>query len=173
MTPTSPSNDEGAERWRPIDDWPAYEVSSRGRVHDTRTRRELRPFRASSTRPPLYVTLVDGSYHQMVRVDALVLHAFVGPPPSPDMQAHHRNGLHKDCTVGNLSWRRGRSIPRITTPVPITRVTAGALQEAYRAHMVNGGRPPPDWLMQMSTTMNLSVDKVVLVGRRRAVVLSS
>ena len=51
------------------------------------------------------ILCVDGE-RIYVRVNRLILTAFVGPPPEPNMEAAHENGDKCDNTVGNLRWAK-------------------------------------------------------------------
>ncbi|MEW6044989.1 MAG: DUF5131 family protein [Bacillota bacterium] len=99
------------EEWRAVLGYEGfYEVSDHGRVRrvggGTKGRRTpegiLRP---RATRGGYYsVCLSLGAQVRQVRINRLVLEAFVGPPPSPDAEARHRNGDRTDNRIENLCW---------------------------------------------------------------------
>lgn len=93
--PTKPG-----ERARPIDGWPGYWVTDRGRIWSTKTRRFLRP---GVTQGYRHVTLSRGGRRQTFRVHALVAAAFLGPRP-PGMEINHRDGDKANNAVGNLEY---------------------------------------------------------------------
>lgn len=91
------------EKWKPAPGWEGiYKVSSLGRVVRVSTDRFLRPF---ERRGYPRVHLRDGERDQFVDVHLLVCRAFHGEPPSPEMQAAHRNGVRTDCRSANLQWK--------------------------------------------------------------------
>lgn len=100
-----------AEEWRPAPGWPAYEVSTRGRVRSVD--RQLTDGRAAGgklLKPSKdkdgyrYVTLASGPGRWRVHVGRLVLFAFAGWPDDPAMEACHGNGRRWDNRLANLRW---------------------------------------------------------------------
>ena len=104
------------EQWRPIIDYEGfYEVSDAGRV---RSVPRLVKIRGDKTRPlpgrVLRQPVAPGGYLQVSlsacnqvrvrQVHLLVLTAFVGPRPTPKLQACHRNGNPADNRLSNLRW---------------------------------------------------------------------
>jgi hypothetical protein len=93
------------ENWVPIEEFPHYEVSDRGRVRNTRTHKVLALFRK---RDRLYAFLVVRQNGTSARsVDRLVALAFVGCPIYPSRVQYspeHIDGdtLNNDAT--NLCW---------------------------------------------------------------------
>lgn len=100
------------EEWRPIRDWPDYEVSSRGRVRRCTTGngavlgRVLR-LRVTAT-GYLSVTLSRDGQPGTVKVHRLVLSAFIGTPPTVRHHANHKNFDRKDNRRENLEWVTAR-----------------------------------------------------------------
>ena len=108
------------ERWLPIPDWPAYEVSDHGRVRsyikvkpspgnrrhgfdrvvcDT-PQRILKP--RMNTRYP-YVILKHTGTNWTVHLHTLVLTAFIGPRPD-DLVCCHNDGDATNNHLDNLRW---------------------------------------------------------------------
>lgn len=98
------------ERWRSVPGYPAYQVSSSGRVRSLGTAKRpeggvLRcsPSRATGYR---YATLYRGekgrTAGKKVKVAVLVLTAFVGPGRGLD--ARHLDDVKTNDTLRNLSW---------------------------------------------------------------------
>lgn len=101
-----------SEEWRPVRDYPAYEVSNLGRV------RSMKPkggFGRRPESPRLMVLKVcttgyrevglrnqDGRRYMLVH--SLVLEAFVGPRPH-GMQCAHEDGNRENNVLENLSWK--------------------------------------------------------------------
>lgn len=101
------------EEWRPIEDFPGYEVSSFGRVRSfrplngrgplTKTPRLLKQGSAKG-KNYLRVGLSDGHQVAWHPVHKLVLEAFHGPRPSPDHDSCHNDGNAKNNRASNLRW---------------------------------------------------------------------
>jgi hypothetical protein len=87
------------EEWRPIPGYPAYEISSLGRV--TRNRAVLK--QSLSSRGYRTVGLHRDGSAKTHRVHRLVLLAFVGPCP-PKHEGAHLDGDKDNNTLANLSW---------------------------------------------------------------------
>lgn len=85
------------EEWRPVEECPAYEVSSMGRVRHKG--RVLKPWPHKSRH--LYVSVFRVGHRQVHR---LVLKAFVGEPPSERHEACHRDGEPTNNALTNLYW---------------------------------------------------------------------
>lgn len=93
------------EIWKPIPDFPGYEVSDHGRV---------RSYRRRGNKPPLILRLTlsegyprvnlcrDGKSYR-IRVHRLVLLVFVGPCP-PGMESCHNDGIRTNIALTNLRW---------------------------------------------------------------------
>lgn len=101
------------EEWRPVVDWPEYQVSSLGRVRSldritragTGTRlmrgRVLRQAAGKDGRP--YVSLCRHPQQYTAKVCWLVARAWHGPCPQ-GRQALHGDGNPANNTPGNLRW---------------------------------------------------------------------
>jgi len=95
--------------WRPIPDWPAYEISSDGRVRRVRQSkgasagRELRPMLNKKTRY-LSVCLCERPRSKRIDIHRLVALAFLGPQPSAHHLVAHNDGTRSNNVVTNLRW---------------------------------------------------------------------
>ena len=85
------------EQWRKIKGFPAYSVSSLGRVRNDETGRILKPFPRSFNNLYLGVDLCRGGSRYPRRVHRLVAQAFI---PNPD---YKREVNHLDCDPRNNS----------------------------------------------------------------------
>lgn len=108
------------EVWRPVEGFETYDVSNWGRVRSwNRTKnpngRILKPQEVGGETNSRYhavrlyrnIRKNDGSMKKEVKlkyVHRLVLKAFVGPPPTPDHQANHKNCDKQDNRLDNLEW---------------------------------------------------------------------
>ena len=92
--------DKPTEEWCRVVDFPAYEVSSLGRV-----RRGNRILRTSpSGKGYLSLTLSVEGQHFRRYVHRLVCRAFRGPAPTTQHEAAHQNGVKTDNAARNLQW---------------------------------------------------------------------
>lgn len=91
------------EQWIPVADYPAYEVSSLGKVRNASTRHVLKP--APNSKGYLCVLLYQGSKasRKTFLVHRLVAQAFL-PNPSHLPQVNHLNGQKGDNKAVNLEW---------------------------------------------------------------------
>lgn len=117
------------EAWRPVVDYPDYEISDMGRVRCIVDRKGFAkaPFfpavNMTSTGRPV-VTLRNESRQKLRRVDELVLEAFTGPRPAPDYGPVPTNGDRRDVRADNLSWVAGIArVPR-TKKIRAKRIRA-------------------------------------------------
>ena len=99
----------GNEEWRPVVGYEGlYSVSNHGRVrsecdrHRTFTGKLLKPYSAKSGYQLVSLTL--DKKKKTHRVHALVLFAFVGPPPSQTHECRHLDGNPGHNSFGNLKW---------------------------------------------------------------------
>ena len=100
------------ERWRRVPGWPAYKVSSRGRVKSVPRRLANGRDHGGTelTQTPdrdgyLYVTLHDGGRPpRRVHVAVLVLEAFDRPKPEGMEACHGRDGHQVNWWPSNLRW---------------------------------------------------------------------
>lgn len=90
------------EEWRTVAGWPAYEVSSLGRV-----RRGLRVLAGWRQQGYPFVNLSCGRVTKKQAVHRLVALAFLGDRPA-GRQASHLNGDRADCRAVNLKWETPR-----------------------------------------------------------------
>ena len=99
------------EEWRKIDECPAYEVSSFGRVRraiggpSTRVGRVLKA-KALPRIGYLFVHIrcADGKMRNRY-VHRLVARAFHGAPPTPSHEAAHDDGVPSNNSAGNIIWK--------------------------------------------------------------------
>jgi len=96
-----------AEEWRPVEGFPKYQVSSRGRVRSNTswTNGGLLKTALSGKGPAKYlcVSLVRHGRSFTRLVHQLVLEAFRGPRPA-NAVSRHLDGDHMNCRVNNLAW---------------------------------------------------------------------
>jgi hypothetical protein len=98
-----------AEEWRPAVGFPAYEVSSEGRVRRAAGGRGARAGRLLAPLPHprgyLVVHLSNGSARARRRplIHSLVAAAFLGDRP-PGLQVNHKNGDKRDPRAANLEY---------------------------------------------------------------------
>lgn len=91
-----------SEEWRPVDDWPHYEVSNTGRVR----RVSGRVLKLSVNDKGYWQAhLRDSGRERNAPVHRLVALAFIGPPPSPQHEVAHEDGDGRNARVDNLSWK--------------------------------------------------------------------
>lgn len=98
------------EEWRVIADFPAYAVSSLGRVKriaPTARYRVTGKLLNSKPGPGGYimVSLYRDSQHHSRSVHSIVCETFHGPKPSPRHQAAHSDGCSTNNRSDNLSWK--------------------------------------------------------------------
>jgi hypothetical protein len=120
-----------AEEWRPVPGFPAYRVSSLGRISSTKygTERLLR-------RPPdcngyRRVTLYGDAGRSKRSVHRVVAEAFHGPCPVAGYEVRHLNGDSLDCRAVNLRWGSRAENVR-------DAVEHGTHQWAKQTHCKNG-----------------------------------
>lgn len=90
--------------WVPVHGFPLYEVSFDGRIRNARTQRELKqhPNEAGGY---YRVKLVGESGKKWRFVHLLVLHTFMGGPPTSYHQGCHDDGNKHNNTLPNLLWK--------------------------------------------------------------------
>ncbi len=132
-----PPVDENTEVWRPISDWPMYEVSSEGRV-----RRQGKAPKKTTTGKHDYevVSLNRPGCQVTVCVHVLVLEAFRGPKAG--QEARHLNNNRADNRLCNLAWgtsadnsadmvKSDRQQRLVSAPEDIVDVQDLGVQETY------------------------------------------
>ena len=101
--------------WKPITDFPGYEVSDEGAVRRVARSGHARCRDKGLTLPyDLSPTVGTNGYRAVglyrnnkvkrIKVARLVARAFLGDPPSPKHHAAHRNGVRTDDRAANLYW---------------------------------------------------------------------
>lgn len=109
LPPPTAQTSQGAPEWREITDWPAYEVSSDGRVRRVRQSkgavagRVLRPL-LNRTTGYLSVNLSDRPRSKRIDIHRLVAFAFIGQPPTIGHLVAHNDGNRINNAVSNLRW---------------------------------------------------------------------
>ena len=92
-------------QWRPIADWPNYEVSDQGQVRSLPRERTrggiLRPYPNSGQY--LAVALSRGPEVKRFRIHKLVAETFIGPCP-PGQEVRHLNDVKHDNRLVNLAY---------------------------------------------------------------------
>jgi hypothetical protein len=86
------------ERWKQVSNFPAYEVSNRGRI-----KRGSKLIKSQLHDGYLYVHLSREGKRRRVSVSRLVAAAFL-PNPLLLPEVNHKNGNKQDNYVRNLSW---------------------------------------------------------------------
>lgn len=107
-----------AEQWRTIPEFPRYEISDRGRVHNNRIRQIMRASR--NNHGHLKITLTDYEGRRFTRsVAQLVGEAFV---PSPNYLCDRLillDGNQVNVAAENLAWRPRWFVQRYTHQLKI------------------------------------------------------
>lgn len=89
------------ELWRAVNGYPNYQVSSHGRVRNTKTGRILKP--STDTGGYLQVILMHDHHRGTKRVHKLVSDAFLDNPENKYC-CDHKNGNKTDNNVSNLRY---------------------------------------------------------------------
>ena len=89
------------ERWTSIPGFPWYSVSTKGRVRNDNSKRNLSPWIDGPGY--LRVSLYGNSRKKFKYVHRLVLIAFVSEPP-PNTECNHKDGIKSNCFLNNLEW---------------------------------------------------------------------
>jgi hypothetical protein len=160
------------EVWITISEYPAYEVSDRGRV------------RRAVGGPGAIAGVVlrpcpDKDGYQKVRlykagkdrafgVHVLVNTAFNGPPAKPSLQTRHWDGIKSNNTPKNLLWgtvsqnaadtkRLGKQ-PRgeISVLAKLTQQTVNTIREEYGISKIGRKRARHGWLGQTAAKLGIS-----------------
>lgn len=91
------------EQFVEIPDFPGYEVSSYGKVYNSKTGRELA--RSPNQQGILTVGMMQGDTQKRRSVRKLVARAFVDGESPRDTTPIQLNGNQNDCSATNLVWR--------------------------------------------------------------------
>jgi hypothetical protein len=86
------------EIWKPVVDWPWYQISSLGRVIGKRGQLAIFPVRGYSA-----FNVIDGTRRRSLRVHQEVARAHIGPP-MPGQVCRHLDGNKCNNSVSNLAW---------------------------------------------------------------------
>ena len=93
--------------WRPIPEWPEYEVSNDGQVRRVAPGQGAIVGRILKPSGRRYVTINlsrEGGF-KAFNVHRLVLLAFIGPPPTAQHECAHEDGNKRNNKQCNLSWK--------------------------------------------------------------------
>jgi hypothetical protein len=91
---------EGKEEWLPIKDFENYEISSLGRVHNTKTGRMLK---LTAKGGYMFVGLSVNSEGKTLAIHRLVALAFIENPENKP-QVNHKDKNRSNNNVSNLEW---------------------------------------------------------------------
>lgn len=134
------------ERWRPIADWPGYEVSDQGRVRSIervilrrngiRQTVRARILKQTWDMPGDVGHLTVTVFRKRRKVHRLVLTAFVGPAPDGH-EGCHNDGDPSNNTLQNLRWdtHRANALDRTRHG----RHYLANRQQCVRGHEFDGG----------------------------------
>ena len=92
------------EKWKTIDKYPRYSVSSHGRVKNNETGNILKPFCIGNKSHQYYA--VDFYPIKNRKIHRLVAEAFI-PNPMNKREVNHKDGNHFNNNVENLEWVSG------------------------------------------------------------------
>lgn len=90
------------EEWREIPGTD-YSVSNEGRVMSRKYGREKVMGTPHSGKYP-HGHMWVGGVKIAFQVHRLVAEAFIGPPPTPEHQVNHKDGVKSNNSIGNLEW---------------------------------------------------------------------
>jgi hypothetical protein len=125
------------EQWREVVGYPKYQISDRGHPRSFHKQgryggepEEGYPLKTNVQGDRLVVWLRNPnkptSGTDCLRIDRLVLEAFVGPAPGPTYGPAHQNDDPMDCRLENLYWKEGLVRPR-KKPKPMKKKVAQAI----------------------------------------------
>jgi len=93
------------ERWKTIDDYEDYEVSTHGRVRSWRKRSEPKVLKHGlAPSDVLIVSLCNADGKKTQQIRSLVLRTFLGPRPNRS-RIIHRDGDATNCKLYNLEYK--------------------------------------------------------------------
>lgn len=92
-------------QWKPIQDWPMYEVSTSGQVRSVKTKKVMAPWesRRRGGVTDLRVTLSSGGKKKGLRIHRLMAKAFL-PNPENLPEVDHIDGNPHNNNLSNLEW---------------------------------------------------------------------
>ena len=88
------------EIWKPIRNFPSYNVSSEGRIINIKTQRIIKPHKDEKGYEK--VCLRKSGRQYTVRVHKIIAETFLGE--HSDLDVRHKNGNRSDNDISNLEW---------------------------------------------------------------------
>lgn len=88
------------EIWKPIQNFPSYNVSSEGRIMNVKTQRILIP--SINDKGQYQACLSKNNVRYNIRIHRVVAETFLGE--NPDMDVIHKDGDRLNNRVENLEW---------------------------------------------------------------------
>lgn len=89
------------EKWKPIDNFPGYHISSQGRVYSEKRGIYLKPFLDGWQYP--CVSLCKNGKDHTKKIHRLVAESFI-PNPLSKREVNHIDGVKTNNHIGNLEW---------------------------------------------------------------------
>ena len=169
------------EMWRPVVNWPLYEVSSEGRIRNIKTGR----MRMQQTNSWGYktVNIYSGTIYdrRTVTVHILVAEAFVGPRPTALHKGDHINEIKLDNRANNLQWltnqeniiklyRAGKSNSQGENhhKTTLTNREVKEIRSLLKAARKNRIRVPPGYRKELAKTYNVTVSVIGHISSGRS-----
>lgn len=94
------------EIWKPLRNFPSYDVSNKGRIRNIRTQRILKP--TINEKGYYQVCLRKNDKQYSVRVHRIIAETFLGE--NPGMEVRHKDNNRLNNSVENLEWCTRREI---------------------------------------------------------------
>lgn len=96
--------------WKPIPDWPGYEVSTDGQVTKVTgsVRKRLQPYLDKRSGSYFKIKLYKEGERRTFTVARCIALAFLGEPPEGSPDASHINGNPADDRLNNIAWEPKR-----------------------------------------------------------------